>query len=465
MQARGNVRNGNGQFLTENIWRLLLKFSIPAILSLLVAEMYNMVDSLFVGQVVGPMGIGALTIAFPIQRLFLAVSMLVAIGAATAVARSSGENDNNTVNKIIPNAFMILGVMIIFLATLIFVFRDSIIMKLGSSETIFPYAKAYISIILFGAIFQGFTVLISYILTSFGNSKIILISTGIGAVLNIIVDYILVIDFNYGVAGAAIATVISQVFSFLYAMIKFIQYKKEMNLRFQYDLEKSIFTSIIFVGFSTFVIEISDAVVSVTLNKMLIEIGGDTAIIAIGLITRISMFLFMTIIGISSSMQTIAAHNYGAGCYDRVREIVKLSTKFVTISSIISWAITMVFTKQLIGIFVNDPEIINYTVKAFRIVVGVIPCVGVYYVAIYYYQALGMAKLSFLLSIFRQIIIFIPIAYILTYGFELGTTGAWIAYPISDVISFIISKIYINYYVLEDVEVEAAKEKTRIATA
>jgi Na+-driven multidrug efflux pump len=198
---------------------------------------------------------------------------------------------------------------------------------------------------------------------------------------------------------------------------------------------------------------------------MLIEIGGDTAIVAVGLITRISMFLFMTIIGISSSMQTIAAYNYGAGSYDRVRKIVKLSTKFVTISSIVLWAITMIFTKQLIGIFVNDAEIINYTVSAFRIVVSVIPCVGIYYVAIYYYQAMGMAKLSFLLSIFRQIIIFIPTAYILIYGFGLGTIGAWIAYPISDVISFIISIIYIKYYQLEDIEAEEVKEKGRIVTA
>lgn len=465
MQARGNIKNGNGQFLTENIWKLLLRFSIPAILSLLVAEMYNMVDSLFVGQVVGAKGIGALTIAFPVQRLFVAVSMLVAIGATTAVARSNGENDYKAIRKIIPNALIILTAIILVLSIGIFIFIDSAIMKLGSSETIFPYAKSYISIILFGVLFQGLTILISYILTSFGDAKIVLLSTGIGAICNIIIDYLLVIVLDYGVAGAAVATVISQIISFVYAYIKFIQYKKVINLKLEFKFEKSIFTGIIFVGFSTFVIEISDAVVSVILNKMLIEIGGDTAIVAVGLITRISMFLFMTIIGISSSMQTIAAYNYGARSYDRVRKIVKLSIKFVTISSIVLWAVMMVFTKQIIGTFVNDPEIIKYTVNAFRIVVSVIPCVGIYYVAIYYYQAMGMAKLSFLLSIFRQIIIFIPTAYIMIYGFGLGTIGAWIAYPISDVISFVISIIYIKYYQLEDIETEAIKEKGRVVTA
>lgn len=465
MQARGNIKNGNGQFLTENIWKLLLRFSIPAILSLLVAEMYNMVDSLFVGQVVGAKGIGALTIAFPIQRLFVAISMLVAIGATTAVARSNGENDYKAIRKIIPNALFILTAIILVLSIGIFIFIDSVIMKLGSSETIFPYAKSYISIILVGVLFQGLTILISYTLTSFGDAKIVLLSTAVGAICNIIIDYLLVIIFHLGVTGAAMATVISQLISFLYAYIKFVRYKKETNLKLEFKLEKSIFTGIILVGFSTFVIEISDAVVSVILNKMLIEIGGDTAIVAVGLITRISMFLFMTIIGISSSMQTIAAYNFGAGSHDRVRKIVKLSMKFVTISSIVLWAVMMIFTKQIIGIFVNDPEIIKYTVNAFRIVVSVIPCVGVYYVAIYYYQAMGMAKLSFLLSISRQIIIFIPTAYIMVYSFGLGVIGAWIAYPISDVISFVISIIYINYYQLEDMKTEQVKEKGRIVTA
>ncbi len=465
MQARGNIKNGNGQFLTENIWKLLLRFSIPAILSLLVAEMYNMVDSLFVGQVVGPTGIGALTIAFPVQRLFIAISMLVAIGATTAVARSNGENDYKAIKRIIPNALIILMAIILLLSIGIFIFRDSVIIRLGSSETIFPFAKTYISIILFGVLFQGLSIVISYILTSFGDAKIILLSTGIGAIFNCIINYVLVVVLDFGVGGAAVATVISQMVAFLYAYMKFIQYKKKMNLKFEIKLDKNIVAGIILVGFSTFVIEISDAVVSVILNKMLIEIGGDTAIVAVGLITRVSMFLFMTIIGISSSMQTIAAYNYGAGSYDRVRKIVKLSIKFVTISSIVLWAIIMIFTKPIIGVFVNDIEIINYTVNAFRIVVGIIPCVGVYYVSIYYYQAMGMAKLSFLLSIFRQIIIFIPIAYILIYGFRLGTIGAWIAYPISDMISFVISIIYIKYYKLEDIELETVKEKGRIVTA
>lgn len=465
MSASAKVTGKNVQFTTENISKLVLRFSIPVIISLLVAEMYNMVDSLFVGRVVGAKGIAALTIAFPVQRLFQAISLLVAIGASTAVARSSGENNYSKIKKIVPNAFIILISMILFLILGMFIFKDSIIMKLGCSEAIFPYANTYISIILIGVLFQGLTFLISYILTSFGDTKIILLSTSIGAMFNIVLDYIAVVILNYGVGGAAFATVVSQIIAFIYALIKFIHIKNKMNLKLTGKLDKSISKAIVFVGFSTFVIEISDAVVAVILNKILVQMGGDAAIIAVGLISRISMFLFINIIGISSAMQPIAAYNYGAEMYNRVKEIVKFSVKLVTISSVILWGLTMIFTKQLISVFVNDMDIINYTTGAFRVVVALLPCIGIYYVTIYYYQARGMAKTSFLLSIFRQIVVFIPLLYIMVYGFGLGIMGAWIAYPISDVISLIISIIYIKNDELEDMEQELVKEKRGIVTA
>lgn len=464
MLSGGNTVEENKEFVRENVGKLLFKFAVPAIFSMLVAEMYNMVDSLFVGQVIGAKGIGALTIAFPVQRLFLAIAMLVAIGTSTAVSRSLGENDYSRIKRIIPNAIVVLLSMSIFFIFTILIFREDVLMKLGSSETIFPYAKTYISIILFGVVFQGLGVLMSYILTSFGEAKVILVSTSIGAVFNIIIDYLLVIVFNFGIGGAAVATVLSQIVAFIYALIKFLQIKKQMNLKLNMELDKSIYKGIILTGFSTFIIEISDAVVAVFLNKILVEMGGDNAIVALGLITRVSMFLFITIIGISSAMQPIAAYNYGARRYDRVKKIIKFSVKSVTISSIILWALMMIFTKQIIGVFVNDAEIINYTAKAFRIVVSMLPSIGIYYIAIYYYQAMGMAKLSLLLSIFRQIIIFIPVVYIMVYGFGFGVVWAWVSYPISDIISLGISLIYIRYYQVEDIEEEVVKER-RVVTA
>ena len=440
-----SVTESNKIFGEEKIGKLLLKFSVPAIISLMVAEMYNMVDSMFLGQAIGANAIGALTIAFPIQRLFLAISMLIAIGASTAVARSCGEGDFENLRSIIPNAIVLMLIIVSLVGIGIFTFQDKILTSLGATENIFPLAKDYVSIILIGVLFQSFTVIASYIITAFGNTKIVLVSTSIGAICNVIIDYILVNVFFYGMKGAAIATVISQVIAFIYVLYEFMKIKNGLKFSIKLTLNKAVSVGIICVGFSTFIIEISDAVVAAILNNLLSSYGGDLAIVTFGLTTRVSMFLFMTVMGISSAMQPIAAYNYGAGNYTRLKEVVKKSIIAVSISSTLLWAIFMIFSKQLIGLFINDSVIIEQTANAFRIVIAVFPCLGIYYLSIYYCQAINRVKASFKLSIYRQIIIFIPLVFAFMNGLGMGVSGAWLAYPVSDIISFITAAIFIKY--------------------
>jgi len=440
-----NVVDNNKMFGEEKIGKLLLKFSVPAIISLMVAEMYNMVDSMFLGQAIGANAIGALTIAFPIQRLFFAISMLIAIGASTSVSRSCGDKDFENLKTIIPNAIVLMLIIVSVIGISIFIFQDNILLSLGASKNTFPLAKEYVSIILMGVLFQSFTVIASYVITAFGNTKIVLLSTSIGAIFNVIMNYFLVNVFSYGVKGAAIATVISQIIAFIYVLIVFIQLKMGLKFSFKLTLNKAVSIGIIYVGFSTFVIEISDAIVAAILNNLLFSYGGDLAIVIVGLTTRVSMFLFMTIMGISSAMQPIAAYNYGARNYTRLKEVVKTSIIAVSVSSTLLWAIFMVFSKQLIGLFINDITIIDQTVNAFRIVISVFPCIGVYYLSIAYCQAINRVKTSFKLSIFRQIIVFIPLVYVFVSGLGMGVLGAWLAYPISDMISFITAIIFIKY--------------------
>jgi len=440
-----NVSKSNKMFGEEKIGKLLLKFSVPAIISLMVAEMYNMVDSMFLGQAIGANAIGALTIAFPIQRLFFAISMLIAIGAATSVSRSCGDKDFENLKIIIPNAIVLMFIIVSVIGASIFIFQNKILISLGASENTFYLAKDYVSIILIGVLFQSFTVIASYIITSFGNTKIVLLSTSIGAICNILLDYFLVYVFSYGVKGAAIATIISQIIAFIYVLIVFMHLKMDLKFSFKLTLNKAVSIGIIYVGFSTFIIEISDAIVAAILNNLLFSYGGDSAIVTIGLTTRVSMFLFMTIMGISSAMQPIAAYNYGAGNYTRLKEVVKASIIAVSVSSTLLWVMFMVFSKQLIGLFINDSAIIEQTVRAFRTVIAVFPCIGVYYLSIAYCQAINRVKTSFKLSIFRQLIIFIPLVYSFVSGLGMGVLGAWLAYPVSDMISFIIAAVFIKY--------------------
>ncbi|MBU3191433.1 MATE family efflux transporter [Clostridium bowmanii] len=441
----GNVAESNKTFGEEKIGKLLLKFSVPAIISLMVSEMYNMVDSMFLGQAIGADAIGALTIAFPIQRLFLAISMLIAIGASTSVARSCGDEDYENLRTIIPNAIVLMLIIVCTISAGIFIFQDTIIKGLGASKNIFPLAKDYVSIILLGVLFQSFTVIASYIITAFGNTKIVLLSTSLGAIFNVIIDYLLINVFSYGIKGAAIATVISQIIAFIYVLTEFMKIKNDLKFSIKLTLNKAVSIGIIYVGFSTFIVEISDAIVAAILNNLLSSYGGDMAIVTVGLTTRVSMFLFMTVMGISSAMQPIAAYNYGAGNYTRLKEVVKTSIIAVSVSSTILWAIFMIFAEPLIGIFINDSAIIESTAKAFRIIIAVFPCLGIYYLAISYCQAINRVKASFKLSIYRQLIIFIPLVYTLVIGLDMGVLGAWLAYPISDVISFITAAIFIKY--------------------
>ncbi len=373
--------------------------------------------------------------------------MLISIGASTFVARSLGSGNMKEVKDIIVNAFVLTVVTFLCVCLGIFIFKNSLITALGASSVVYPLADKYISIILIGSFFQCLSMVACYTMTSIGDTKIALYSNFIGAIFNIIIDYLLVAVLGFGVEGAAIATTISQVIAFAYTLYHFNKIRTKFSIKFTMknifkSFNKNLLAEIIAIGFSTFVIEISDAVVSVILNKLLVASGGDTAIIIVGVITKVSMFIFVTIIGISAAMQPIVAYNYGAGNYKKVRETLKVTIKAVTITSLGFGSLLMIFATPIIGFFVKDASILHSAVIAFRISIAVHPVIGIYYICIYYYQAIEESKKSFLFSIYRQLVLFIPLAILFVHMF--GTVGAWIAYPVSDIISFVTSVYFIK---------------------
>lgn len=430
-------------FSDQKIGKLLIKFAIPTMLSLLVMELYNMVDTIFVGSTIGAVGIGALTIALPIQKLITSTGLMMAVGTSTAVSRNLGGKKYKNLRKIILNSLILTSLILISLCVLIFLFRDGIIKNLlGSSETLFPYAYQYISIILFGGTFQCLTLVIGYVIMALGDTKVTLKAMSIGATVNVILDAILVVHFSMGVKGAALATSFSQILAFSYAVFRFLKVKKEINLEFKFIFERKIVKTIISVGFSTFIVEASDGLLSIVFNNLLSASGGDDAVVIIGTITKVSMFLFITVLGISSAMQPIAAFNYGSKNYEKLKLVIKETIIFITATTLVVWGLMMIFPSNLIGIFLKDEDLLLRAVRAFRIVIIIFPCVGIYYVSIYCCQALGKAKASFILSIYRETLICIPAAIILVYS--LGTLGAWIAYPVSDGIAAFTGYFYIK---------------------
>lgn len=436
--------------------KLLLKLGIPIIISLLVGELYNIVDTIYVGRAIGATAIGGLTIAYPIQRLTVAIGLLISVGASTAIGRNLGGGNYRKIRYIITNALTLMSVFIVIITALIYTFKTPLIYRLGATENIFPYANDYISIIILGSVFQCFTLMISYIITALGDAKVGLTASIIGAVSNILINYLLVILLSYGVKGAAISTVVSQVISAAYAFYHFLKIKVKFDITFKFNLKKDIIVSILTVGFSTFIVEMADAIVGVVLNNLLSS-KGDIGIVIIGVTSKVSTFLYITVVGISFAMQPIVSYNYGAKNYNRVKEVLKKSITAVLVTSLLIWFIMISFANPIISIFIRDKDVLQEAVNSFRIIISLYPIIGVYFLIICYYQAIQESKLSFLLSIYNQLIIFIPLAFVLVK--ILGSIGVWIAYPISDILTMPIT-IYFIYKAYRQLDISAREQES-----
>ena len=436
--------SNNKLFGEGKISKLLLKFSIPIIFSYLISELYNMVDTIYIGKEVGGSGIGALVMVFPIQRIIVALSIMISVGSSTALSRSNGNRNFNESRMILKNGFTLSYSMMIPITIAILLFGDKILMMFGASENLLGLAKEYLTYVIFGSIFLSLTIYISDILIALGKSKVSIISTSIGAVANIIMDYILVVVFGFGVKGAAIATTLSQIAGFIYAYYHYRKVLNEYNITLGFELDKNIVLPIVFVGLSAFIIEAEDGILMAVLNNLLASTVGDMGIIVLGVISKVYMFLFIFLFGIASAMQPIAAYNVGARNYKRLKSVMYETSIFAFITSMIIWALMMIFTPQLIRIFVDDIEVITESVKAFRIMIAVFPIISVYYVSIFYFQARGNAKTSILISILRQIIIMIPVSIIMVKGFNLGAMGVWLSYPVADILASLASFMLIR---------------------
>ena len=455
----GFIMGNNKLFGEEKIGKLLLRFSIPIIFSYLISELYNMVDTIFIGREVGGAGIGALVLVFPIQRIIVALSIMISVGASTALSRSNGKKDLEASRKVLKNGFTLSYMIMIPITLGILLFGDKILIMFGASQSILPLAMEYLTYVIFGSVFLSLTLYISDILIALGNSKVSIISTSIGAIFNIIIDYILVSKLGMGIKGAAIATTISQISGFVYAYYHYRKVQKEFKISVGFELDKKVVLPIILVGLSAFIIEAEDGILMAVLNNLLATTVGDMGIIVLGVISKVYMFLFICIFGIAAAMQPIAAFNVGAKNYKRLKLVMQKTSIYAFITSSVLWALMMTFAPQLIKIFVTDIDVITEAVKAFRIMIAVFPVVSIYYVSIFYFQARGKAKTSILISVLRQLIIMIPVSIILVKVFNLGATGVWLSYPISDILASIASYMMIRN---EGMELNLAVKKQQL---
>ncbi|MDR3167894.1 MAG: MATE family efflux transporter, partial [Treponema sp.] len=355
---------------TEKIGKLLLDFSVPAIIGMVVNAVYNIVDRIYVGQGVDPLGIAGITIAMPLMMILMASSMLIGIGANSLFSIRLGEGRRDEVEKIMGHAFVLLFLLPLIVVTILMIFMDTILIDiLGTSETVLPYAKTYLRIILYGGVFSAMGPGINHFIRSDGHPRTSMFTQILGAVINIILDPIFIFLFHWGIAGAAWATIISQFISFLWVMLYFNS--RYTKLRFhirEMKLTLDLSFKIMAIGFAPFAMQLAVGLVNILLNRSLFLYGGDVAVSAMGIVYSILVMIFMPLQGLNQGAQPIIGYNYGAKKYRRVKETYKGAIFFSTLFVSLGFILIQLFPGFFIAIFRNEQgELMDLGIRVLRI--------------------------------------------------------------------------------------------------
>ncbi|SDE15992.1 MATE family efflux transporter [Sporomusa acidovorans] len=426
----------------EKISKLLWEFSLPAIVGMVVNALYNVVDSIFVGNGVGDIGLTAVTIAFPIMIILMAIGMLIGIGASTLVSIRLGEQNRGEAEVILGNAFSLMIVAVLATSVLALVFLDELLVLLGAEPHVLPYAREFTRIILLGSIFMHIGFGLNNIIRAEGNPRVAMATMLIAAFLNFILNPLFIFGFKLGIAGSALATVAAQAVAAAWVLRYLAGDQGVLKLRYSnLRLDKNIVYDICKIGLSPFLMQIAASTVTVLFNFSLLRYGGELGVAAIGVINRVGMLILMPIFGISQGVQPILGYNYGAKNYDRVKEVMKLGIYAATVVSIIGFAITQLFSTQIIRLFNDNTDLIAMGANGLKIFTLVLPIVGFQIIGANYFQAAGKAGYAIFLSMSRQVIILIPAIIILPRIF--GLDGVWLAMPVSDVVSSILTAAYL----------------------
>jgi putative MATE family efflux protein len=433
------VDNQNQSVLDDDrIGRLLFRLSLPAFLGMFVMTLYNVVDTIFIGHYIGPLGIAGLSIVFPLQMLTIGIGQLTGMGGASVVSRLIGTDNIPRAERAIGNAITATIVLSAIMMIAGLANPDFWLRLMGSSETILPYARDYMTIILIGMFFMAFAMTLNNLIRSEGNARTPMIGMIIGAVLNIILDAIFIIPLDMGIRGAALATVISQLVSVLYFMRYYLSGKSFLkiyskNLIIKWEILKSILA----IGVASFARLLAASLSAMLVNRMLVAYGGDYAVSAFGILQRILMFAIMPGIVIGSGMQPILGFNYGAKRYDKALQVTKLAIIAATACSVIVFLVLYFAPEPFIRIFTTDNELIALATHAAKRFFLVMPMVGFMMVGSLVFQSIGKATQSFVTAISRPVLFLIPL--ILTLPRVLQLDGIWWSFPIADALAVLLT--------------------------
>lgn len=426
-----------------SIPRLLLAFSIPAIVGMLAQAAYNLIDRIFIGHALGSEGIAGTTVAFPVMLVVLAFGMLLGFGGTALISIRLGEGKKSEAEHILGNTTVLLIVASVLSTIVGLLWLDDILVVCGASHTVLPYARPYLRIILLGTVFQTVAFGLNSVIRGEGNPKIAMWSMLVSVFLNALLAPLFIFGFSWGMQGAALATVISQAVTAVWVVGYFLSGTSVLRFHARtLRLNGEVCRQIIVFGSPPFAMQIAASALQAILNHQLGVYGGDLAISVMGIIYAMLMMVAMPIFGINQGAQPIIGYNYGGERFDRVKRTLELAILAATGIAVVGFAVMMLLPGQVIRLFSgHDPALLALGTHAIRISTIMLPLVGFQIVSSSYFRAIGKPKEAILLMLSRQVLLLIPMALILPHFF--GLNGVWAALPTSDFGASLLTGIYL----------------------
>lgn len=425
---------------TRSVGHLLMQYALPAMAAMAAASLYNIIDRVFIGQVVGPMAISGLAITFPFMNLGAAFGAAVGVGSSTSISVKLGQRDYQTAEQLLGNTVTLNLIIGIAFSVVSLLFLDPILRFFGASDHTLPYARAFMQIILLGNVVSHMYYGMNAVLRAVSKPREAMIATILSVGLNIIFDFVFIYWWRWGIRGAALGTVVAQSIALAWQMRFFADKRQLLHLkRGIYRLKGSLVKLILSIGVSPFLMNATACIIVIFMNNQLVRYGGDLSVGAYGVANALAMVFMMFVMGLNQGMQPIAGYNYGSQQFDRLRRVVDISIIAGVCIMTVGWLVAMFLPHAVARLFTSDPQLTRLSVKAIRINMLMFPLVGAQMVITTFFQCIGKVKLSIFLSLSRQLIILLPLLLLLPLFF--GIDGVWYSLPSSDFLAAVIAAV------------------------
>ena len=423
---------------TKPVGRLLMQYAIPAIIAMTASSLYNMVDSIFIGQGVGAMAISGLAITFPLMNLSAAFGAAVGVGASTFISVKLGQKDYSTATHILGNTMTLNVITGLCVGLVCLLFLDPILHFFGASDQTLPYARDYMVVILLGNVITHMYFGLNAVLRAAGKPRHAMFATIFTVVLNTVLDPLFIWTFHLGIRGAAYATVLAQTVALAWQLTVFSNKRELLHFtRGTFRPTGTIIRNIIAIGLSPFSMNVCACIVVIFINNSMVKYGGDLAVGAYGIANKVAFIFVMINMGVNQGMQPIAGYNYGSQQLDRMMKVLKYAIIAATAIMTTGFVIAMLIPGPCARLFTTDTTLIELSAKGIRYTMLMFPVVGYQMVIANFFQSIGKAKISILLSLSRQLLILLPLLVVLPP--LLGIDGVWAAMPASDFLAAVMA--------------------------